>query len=395
MAELTREDVIEHVKNRVSLEFADLRGIDLRGIDFKKAKLSGADLSESRLAGTRFVDANLTKAKLVETDLTACNFTAANLSGANLQKAILVEANLADAKLIGTILRSADLTNAVMTHADLTGADLTRAKCANLDLREAVLTNSDLSQAFMRGTMLRGANLTGARIEGTVGLDPNLVLPREGTPAIALDIPGGGTPVRPTPNSAALGVITPGLDPNSLQLKKAPKLKGGKASKYHAELRRIPSVIFTPSGWIRGVFHVPVMHGFVEHLNLSGEFLKLTDVTLPYLKLELKFFGIRRSKALIILPDCDVRLLNLPVITADYAVHRVSFLMEGGTVTGSLAIEEDIRLSDYLTTHDNYVVLKNCRFGATDTKAEEESHFPYLLVNTACVIGASDERLKN
>ncbi|HJW09303.1 MAG TPA: pentapeptide repeat-containing protein [Holophagaceae bacterium] len=390
MAELTREDVIEHVKNRVSLEFADLRGLDLRGIDFKKAKLSGADLSEVRLARCRFSEANLAKAKLIETDLTGVDFQGANLNGANLTKATMVEANLADVKLIGATMRFADLSNAVMTHADLTGADLTRAKCANLDLREAVLTNADLSNAFMRGAMMRGANLSGVRIEGTVGLDPNLVTP--GGPAIALDVPGGGAGVG-TPISAALGLINPAAGPTELAPRKL-KPKGPKASKYHAELRRIPSVIFTPSGWIRGVFHVPIMHGFVEHLNLAGEFLKLTDVTLPYLKLDLKFFGIRRGKALVILPDCDVRLLNLPTITADYVVHRVSFLMEGGTVTGSLAIEEDIRLSDYLTTHDNYVVLKNCRFGATDSKPDEESHFPYLLVNTACVIGASDEHLR-
>jgi uncharacterized protein YjbI with pentapeptide repeats len=384
MAELTREEVIDYVKNRVSLEFANLRALDLRGVDFKKAKLSGADLSEARLAKCRFTEANLSKAKLVEADLSGADFTGANLNGIDLQKASLVEATLSDVKLIGANLRSADLSNALLVHADLTGADLTRAKCPAADFRDAVLTNADLSGAFMRGAILRGANLTGVKSAGTVGFDANLV---SAGPSIALDVPGG------TAISAALGLITPGGAPTELQPRKL-KPKGPKPSKYHAELRRIPTVIFTPSGWIRGVFHVPIMHGFVEHLNLAGEFLKLTDVTLPYLKLNLKFFGIRRSKALIILPDCDVRILNLPQITAEYVVHRVSFLMEGGTVTGSLAIEEDIRLSDYLTTHDNYVVLKNCRFGTIDSKPDEESHFPYLLVNTACVIGASDEHLK-
>jgi hypothetical protein len=137
------------------------------------------------------------------------------------------------------------------------------------------------------------------------------------------------------------------------------------------------------------------MHGFLEHLNLSGEMLKLTNVVLPYLSLELRFFGLRRSKALLVMPDCDISLLQLPEPTGQYHVHRVSFLLEGGTVTGSLSIEEDIRVSDYLGNHENFVVLRNCRFGAHDAPVEEESHFPLLLVNASMVVGASDERLRD
>lgn len=120
--------------------------------------------------------------------------------------------------------------------------------------------------------------------------------------------------------------------------------------------------------------------------------LKLTRVTLPYLNMELRFFALKRSKALLVLPDCDPKLLNLPEPTADFHVHRVSFLLEGGTVTGSLAIEEDIRVSDYLANHDQFLVIRNCRFGAHGTPKEEETHFPMLLVNCASVVGASDER---
>lgn len=396
MAEFTRDDVIEKVRNHISLEFADLRGLDLRGIDFRKANLSGAEMSETRLNGARLGSANLQKTKLFEADLTTVDLSGANLAGANLQKAILVGANLAHAALQGATLRFADLSGATLAHADLSGADLVRSKCREVDLREAILTDADLSSAFFRGALLRGANFTGANIEGAVGLDPALTNASMGMPMLDLTQRGARRPGPTTlgysggagPQSGSgTGMGTPGA------LKQTRVAKGPKPSKYHAELRRVPSVIFTPNGWIRGVFHVPVMHGFLEHLNLVGDFFKLTDVTLPDLKLELKFFGLRRSKALIVLPDCDPKILALPQITADYTVHRVSFLMEGGTVTGSLAIEEDIRLSDYLTNHDHFVVLKNCRFGAYDTAPDEESRFPFLLVNTAGVIGGSDEKL--
>ena len=397
MAEFTRDDVIEKVKSHLSLEFADLRGLDLRGIDFRKANLNGAEMSETRLSGARLGSASLQKTKLFEADLTTADLTGANLAGANLQKAILVGANLSHAMLQGASLRFADLSGATLAHADLSGADLMRAKCREADLREAVLTDADLNNAFLRGALFRGANFTGANIEGAVGLDPNLTNATTGMPMLDLTLRGGR---RPGPLTLGYGAgneagSTPALTTGTAAGLKPPRgAKGPKPSKYHAELRRVPTVIFTPNGWIRGVFHVPVMHGFMEHLNLAGEFLKLTDVTLPDLKLDLKFFGLRRGKALIVLPDCDPAILALPQITADYTVHRVTFLKEGGSVTGSLAIEEDIRLSDYLTNHDHFVLLKNCRFGAYDSGPEEENRVPFLLVNLAGVIGASDERLE-
>ena len=393
MAEFTRDDVIEKVRNHISLEFADLRGLDLRGIDFRRANLRGAELSDTKLSGSRLSSANLQKAKLTESDLSTADLSGADLSGANLQKAIMVGCNLSHALLMKATLRFADLSGANMMHADLTGADLMRAKCRETDLREAVLAEANLSSAFFRGALLRGVNLQDAVLDGAIGLDPSMM-----TPSAGIKIELAPTPRRPGPADLGYG-SSAAISPVQKEaqapggLKRGRMVKGDRPSKYHSELRRIPSVIFTPNGWIRGIFHVPVMHGFLEHLNLSGEFLKVTDVTLPDLKLDLKFFGLRRGKASIVLPDCDPKILALPQITADYTVHRVSFLLDGGTVTGSLAIEEDIRLSDYLTNHDHFVVLKNCRFGAYDTAPEEENRFPFLLVNLACVIGASDEKL--
>ena len=399
MAEFTRDDVVEKVKNHTSLEFADLRGLDLRGIDFRRANLRGAEMSETRLSGSTLAAANLQKAKLTEADLSTVDLSGADLAGANLQKAVLVGANLSHALLMKATLRFADLSGATLTHADLTGANLTRAKCRETDLREAVLTNADLTNAFFRGALLRGVNLEGAVVEGAVGLDPSMMGISSGAFKIELAPSHAPAPRRPGPSAlgykSSAGEAGSGDAVKALPLKKGRLVKSDRPSKYHAELRKIPSVIFTPNGWIRGIFHVPIMHGFLEHLNLSGEFLKVTDVTLPDLKLDLKFFGLRRGKASIVLPDCDPRILALPQITADYTVHRVSFLLDGGTVTGSLAIEEDIRLSDYLTNHDHFVVLKNCRFGAYDTSPDEENRFPFLLVNLACVIGASDEKLED
>jgi len=388
MAEMTREDVIDHVRNRVSLEHADLSTLDLRGIGFQKVNLSGANLSECRFMGAVLTECKLARANLFEADLQSCNLSGSDLSSANLQKANLKEANLANSKLPGACLRNADLTQSDFTNSDLARADFHFAKCMGTDFRKAVLAEANFERAFVRGALFRGANIKGAIFQGALGADPSLL---KGDTGSGTDLDEGG-PI----GSTILGFL--GVkgqpEPPAPRPVEAPGPRTRK-SKYHPPLRGVPSVIYTTGGWIRGVFHVPTMHGFLEHLNLSGAMLKLTNVMLPYLDLELGFFALRRAKALLVMPDCDPALLQLPEPTANFHVHRVSFLLEGGTVTGSLAIEEDIRVSDYLANHDQFVMLRNCRFGAHDAPVEEESHFPLLLVNCATVVGASDERLRD
>jgi len=391
MAEMTRDEVLEHVRNKVSLEFANLAGLDLQGVDFRKVNLSSADMTGCRLMGSVFLETNLKRTVLYEADLTTCNLSGADLSNANLQKATLVEANMANAKLVEASLRQVDLSQADCTYSDFTRADLHFAKCSGTDFRRSVLAGANLEKSFLRGAMFRGANIQGAVFLGALGADPALLRGEAGAD-IELD-----EPVRPKAAVGfALGVAgEQAVDysaPRKLEVQPAP---GQKKTKYHPPLRAVPSVIFTTGGWIRGVFHVPTMHGFLEHLNLSGDMLKLTNVNLPYLRMELRFFALRSNKALLVIPNCDLNLLQLPEPTAEFHVHRVSFLLEGGTVTGSLAIEEDIRVSDYLSNHSQFLVLRNCRFGAHDAPVEEESHFPLLVVNCATVVGASDERLRD
>jgi uncharacterized protein YjbI with pentapeptide repeats len=67
-ANTTREAVMEAIKNKISLENAnligvDLSGLDLRGSNFRGANLKGAnlintDFSNSDLLGVYFVEAN-------------------------------------------------------------------------------------------------------------------------------------------------------------------------------------------------------------------------------------------------------------------------------------------------------------------------------------------------
>ena len=163
-------------------------------------------------------------------------------------------------------------------------------------------------------------------------------------------------------------------------------------SQYRPPVREIPSVLFTTAGWIRGTYHVPQLHGFMDFLGKAGDFLKLTDVNLPHLKKHLRFFGLRRNAAMMIIPDCAEEMLHLPKPLARTRNIPVSFLLESGSITGSLALEGEIRTSDFLTKENRWIILRECVLGTSSSGgAAQETRFPLLLLNSTCVIGASEE----
>ncbi len=163
-------------------------------------------------------------------------------------------------------------------------------------------------------------------------------------------------------------------------------------NQYRPPLREIPSVLFTSSGWIRGTFHIPQLHGFLDNLSKAGDFLKLTDVTLPHFKKHLQFFGLRRNAVMMIIPDCPEEMLHLPKPLLKARNLPVSFLLESGTVSGTLVLEGEIRISDFLSKENRWIVLRDSVLGANaQSGATQETRFPLLLLNSTSIIGASEE----
>ncbi len=428
MADLTRDDFLQALKDKKkTFEHMDFENLDLRGIDLQRINFTGSNLSFTKLTGNRLTEANLTRVDLSEADLSGCKLMSANLEGAILRKADLTEANLTGARLQRADLRGADMSRAICAEADLRGADLTRAKLSVVDFRMANLGRANLTGAMMRGALMRGSDLREAILEGATGLEQQVMesqtieaplpKPKESQRISTGSIPKAGGTSTSTPAALSPGrtqVMPPGrtqtIAPGRTQTMPQPSIVAGflarpadqpspprsapKAKKYHPPLRHIPALIFTSSGWIRGQFHVPVMHGFLDFLNRMGELLKLTDVTLPHLKRELAFFGLRRDSAIMIIPDCEEALLSLPTITGNSETHQTSFLMATGSVSGSMTIEADIRVSDYLG-QGRWVVLRDCEVGSHGGAGgrSKVAAFPLLVLNTACVIGTSDESL--
>ncbi len=411
MSDLSRDELIAALRSGKKLEHMDLSAMDLRGIDFQRVNFSGSNLSGTKLNDNRLSEAIFTRADLSEAEMNGCKLDGAILEGAILRKTDLTDSNLSGARMARADLRGADLSRAILAEADLRGADLTRAKLSVTDFRRASLAGANLTGAMLRGALMRGADMRDAILDGAIGLEYEVpeagatsqttkspILPRKTqamTPEIALARRSEPATTRPTmaiPRASSTQVQTPVTPSSAAQSAVRTKPR---AAKYHPPLRQIPSLIFTSSGWIRGQFHVPIMHGFLDFLNKMGELLKLTDVTLPHMKKELAFFGLRRDAALMLIPDCDEELLSLPTITGQFETHQTSFLMASGSVTGFMTIEADIRISDYLN-QGRWVVLRDCQVGSHTTGASGKSSvakFPLIILNSAGVIGTSDESL--
>ena len=409
MSDLTRDDFLQALKDKKrAFEHMDFENMDLRGIDLRGLNFTGSNLSFVKFNGNFLTETNLTRADLSESELSGCKLMNANLEGAILRKADLTEANLTGARLQRADLRGADMSRAICAEADLRGADLTRAKLSVVDFRLANLGRANFTGAMMRGALLRGADLREAILDGATGIEQQVSpsqtieapLPKPGATATNSPSPARTQAMAPGRTQA----MAPGLTQNMVAPgilarpagQPAPSKSTPKAKKYHPPLRQIPALIFTSSGWIRGQFHLPVMHGFLDFLNRMGDLLKLTDVTLPHLKRELAFFGLRRDSAIMIIPDCEEANLSLPTITGKAETHQTSFLMATGSVTGHMTIEADIRVSDYLN-QGRWVVLRDCEVGshAGAGGRSKVANFPLLVLNTSCVIGTSDESLAN
>lgn len=147
---------------------------------------------------------------------------------------------------------------------------------------------------------------------------------------------------------------------------------------YRPPLRVIPVRVLTPSGWLRGSFHVPRFLSLLEFLAQDAPFLALTGVAVLGSPEELPFVAIRRSAALLVLPACDEKELLLPSPGAARS-RRVVCVLACGAVTATVAVEQPLRLSDWLAREAGFLVLRDVDLGAARTQA------PLALANAGAL----------
>lgn len=153
---------------------------------------------------------------------------------------------------------------------------------------------------------------------------------------------------------------------------------------YRPPQRVVPAKVHTGSGWITGSFHLPKLDGFLDFLQRAGAYFNLTDVRLPGAAAPLPFFALRRSAVHLIEPTCPEWQVGLGPEPLGAHERLVSCLLDAGALAGRLVMPADQRVSDFVTRHDGFVVLRHAVLGPAHVPA------PLLLVNTACLTGIAD-----
>ena len=191
-ATLSKEEVLQILKNSSREKPAYLWGKNLSNIDFSNVDFKGANLSASWMNNTNFSGADLSgtnldiafmyKANLKGAKLDKASMFSTQMLGADLSMASLQGAKVA-ADLYRANLRGANFKNAKMgadtknqsmgimalkakkasfDNADLSGADLSRTDLEYASFKNANLSNANLEYAKLTGVDFTGANLTNA-----------------------------------------------------------------------------------------------------------------------------------------------------------------------------------------------------------------------------------------
>lgn len=138
-------------------------------------------------------------------------------------------------------------------------------------------------------------------------------------------------------------------------------MRAPRLSAYRPPQRSIAARILTAPRWIRGTFHLPKLHSFLEYLGREAAFYRLTGVSLDEEGPELPFFALRCSSAAIIVPECREEELKLDAVPGAMP-HPVDCLLETGMASGLLALLPNVRVSDYLMHQGGFVVLRAVTF---------------------------------
>jgi hypothetical protein len=156
----------------------------------------------------------------------------------------------------------------------------------------------------------------------------------------------------------------------------------------------VPVFVFTPAGWIHGVFHVPTVKNLLSFLNTQDEILKLTDAVLPGTKQAQPFLALHKSATLLVVPQHGLEALKLdPSIAASRERRLVTCLLSLGSIHGHLDVADTVRTSDFLLRNASFFDLYQCHMGPNpflDPKELTDEAFPVVLVNSKSLVGTTE-----
>lgn len=162
----------------------------------------------------------------------------------------------------------------------------------------------------------------------------------------------------------------------------------------HASHRTVPVAIRSSAGWVTGRIHLDGGVSLLRHLNESGAFFRLTDVTLPGEKSIRKFFAIHVRETALVVPLACEEEKAAREFAAETLRREVACLLPEGPMFCSFDVLVGIRVSDYLMNHTNFIPVRRCwtPFHPLPEALAEPVEFGFL--NAARVVGVSEAEVE-
>ena len=157
----------------------------------------------------------------------------------------------------------------------------------------------------------------------------------------------------------------------------------------------IPVIVFTPSGFIRGTLHLPVVKTLSSFLNTQDEILKLTDAVLPGSDLVHPFLALHKSSVILVVPQ-DVEAAKPGFSAMPMERRAVTCLLSSGSIRGHLDMPENLRTSDFLLRNTGFIEFHECYVGSTsyfDPNEATGAPLPLVLVNSRNMVGVTEDAM--
>lgn len=157
-------------------------------------------------------------------------------------------------------------------------------------------------------------------------------------------------------------------------------------SDYRPPQRIIDCTILTTSGFITANLHILDKGLVVEQLDAVDEFYKLTNASLVGIETTVEFFALQRDAVIFWVPKGEPdEMLQHPITPPQQ--DRVHVLFPGGLMSGDLVWRKDVRLSDYVTKQDGYILLRDATIKMNNLGADRQ--VPAVVLNVNHIVGIS------
>jgi hypothetical protein len=151
--------------------------------------------------------------------------------------------------------------------------------------------------------------------------------------------------------------------------------------------RPIPTLCFTSARWIPGIWHLPKVHGFDDHLRKLRTFVPLTEVDLG--AGTLPFVALRSATIQAVVPRASEEELQLAPAGPGAGPRAVSCYLEGLAVHGTVEIHPAVRTSDFLLLQEGFLALRRCRVVPQPPGMPDP--VPVVFVNARGVVAVTEE----